>query len=63
MFAGYTTEAVTNGVHAATWVSGPFRELFDRYIPLWRQDNFNLHYALSLPRQELWGAHMQCKNS
>jgi glycogen phosphorylase len=61
MFAGYTIDAITNGVHAATWVSGPFRELFDRYIPIWRQDNFSLRYALSLPKQELWDAHMQSK--
>jgi len=40
MFAGYAIDAITNGVHAATWVSAPFRELFDRTIPLWRQDNF-----------------------
>ncbi len=61
MFAGYTIDAITNGVHAATWVSAPFRELFDRTIPLWRQDNFSLRYALSIPREELQGAHMQCK--
>jgi starch phosphorylase len=61
MFAGYTIDAITNGVHAAAWVSAPFRELFDRTIPLWRQDNFSLRYALSIPREELWGAHMQCK--
>jgi starch phosphorylase len=61
MFAGYTIDAITNGVHAATWVSGPFRELFDRYIPIWRKDNFSLRYALSLPREELWGVHMQSK--
>ena len=61
MFAGYTIDAITNGVHAATWVSGPFRELFDRYIPFWRQDNFSLRYALSLPREEIWKAHMQSK--
>ena len=61
MFAGYAIDAITNGVHAATWVSGPFRELFERYIPFWRQDNFSLRYALSIPREELWDAHMQCK--
>ncbi len=61
MFAGYAIDAITNGVHAATWVAVPFRELFDRTIPLWRQDNFSLRYALSLPREELWDAHMQCK--
>ncbi|MEE4602737.1 MAG: alpha-glucan family phosphorylase [Desulfobacteraceae bacterium] len=61
MFSGYTIDAITNGVHAATWVSGPFRELFDRYIPFWRQDNFSLRYALSLPKEEIWKAHMQSK--
>ena len=50
MFAGYSIDAITNGVHAATWVSAPFRELFDRYIPSWRQDNFSLRYALSIPQ-------------
>ncbi|MFZ5796952.1 MAG: alpha-glucan family phosphorylase [Desulfobulbaceae bacterium] len=61
MFAGYTIEAITNGVHAGTWVAGPFQELFDRYIPLWRQDNFSLRYALNIPRDELWRAHLECK--
>ncbi|MBU4526525.1 MAG: alpha-glucan family phosphorylase [Desulfomicrobium sp.] len=61
MFAGYTIDAITNGVHAAAWVGAPFRELFDRMIPSWRQDNFSLRYALSIPRNELWDAHMQCK--
>lgn len=61
MFAGYTIDAITNGVHAAAWVAAPFRELFDRTIPSWRQDNFSLRYALSIPRNELWDAHMQCK--
>lgn len=61
MFAGYHIDAITNGVHAATWVSAPFRELFDRYIPYWRNDNFSLRYALSIPREELWHAHMQSK--
>jgi glycogen phosphorylase len=61
MFAGYAIDAITNGVHAATWVSRPFRELFDRYIPFWRQDNFSLRYALNLPRKELWEVHMKCK--
>jgi len=61
MFAGYSIDAITNGVHAATWVSGPFRELFDRYIPLWRRDNFSLRYVLSIPREEIWNAHMQSK--
>ena len=61
MFDGYCIEAITNGVHAATWVSAPFGELFDHYLPLWRGDSYNLRYALSLPWAEVWDAHMRCK--
>jgi len=61
MFAGYTIDAITNGVHAATWVSGPFEKLYDRYIPEWRQDNFSFRYALSIPKEEIWRAHQEVK--
>jgi len=61
MFAGYTIDAITNGVHVATWVSPPFEKLYDRYIPEWRQDNFSLRYALSIPKEEIWGAHLEAK--
>jgi len=62
MFGGYLIDAITNGVHAATWVAEPFQQLYDRYIPGWKQDNFSLRYALSIPRQEIWEAHTQAKN-
>lgn len=61
MFSGYSIDSITNGVHAATWASEPFRDLFDKYIPLWRQDNFSLRSALSIPREEIWEAHMLAK--
>lgn len=61
MFAGYSIDAITNGIHVATWVSEPFKELFDRYMPGWREDNFSLRYALSIPKHELWQAHLQAK--
>ena len=61
MFAGYTIDAITNGVHVATWVSLPFEALYDRYIPEWRQDNFSLRYALSIPKEEIWKAHQEAK--
>jgi starch phosphorylase len=63
MFGGYNIDAITNGVHAATWTSQPFAGLFDRYIPGWRQDNFSLRYALSIPREEIWKAHGEAKRS
>jgi len=62
MFSGHTIDAITNGVHAATWVSRPFQELYDRYIPGWREDNFSLRYALNIPKQEVWEAHQRAKN-
>ncbi len=61
MFAGYHIDAITNGVHAATWTSRPFQDLFDQYIPGWRQDNFSLRSSLNIPREELWQAHMAAK--
>lgn len=61
MFAGYTIDAITNGVHAASWVSLPFQKLFDRYIPLWKKDNFSLRYALSIPKEEIWKTHQDAK--
>lgn len=61
MFAGYVIDAITNGVHAATWMSKPFQKLYDRHIPGWRQDNFSLRYSLKIPKEEVWGAHTQAK--
>jgi starch phosphorylase len=61
MFANYTIDSITNGVNAPTWTSKPFQQLFDRYIQGWREDNFSLRYALSIPKQEVWNAHVQAK--
>ncbi len=61
MFAGYNIDAITNGVHAATWVSRPFNALYDRYIPGWKKDNFSLRYALNIPKKEVWQAHREAK--
>jgi starch phosphorylase len=61
IFAGYEIDAITNGVHAATWVSAPFASLFDRLIGGWRRDNFSLRYAVSIPRRDVWEAHVAAK--
>jgi starch phosphorylase len=61
MFAGYQIDAITNGVHVGTWTCQPFQALYDQYIPDWRQDNFSLRNAESIPKDELWSAHMQAK--
>jgi starch phosphorylase len=63
MFARYQIDAITNGVHAATWVAPPFQRLFDQHIPDWRRDNFSLRYALSLRKPEIWTAHTEAKHA
>lgn len=61
IFSSYSIEAVTNGVHAVTWTSPPFRRVYDQYIPEWRRDNLYLRYAISIPVEEVWQAHAEAK--
>jgi glycogen phosphorylase len=61
MYPNYPINAVTNGVHAATWTALPFAHLYDRRITEWRQDNQYLRYAVSIPLEEVLQAHRQAK--
>jgi starch phosphorylase len=61
MYPSYPINAVTNGVHAATWTASPFARLYDRHIPEWRQDNLYLRYAVSISLEEILQAHQQAK--
>jgi starch phosphorylase len=53
-------QAITNGVHAATWVSAEMAQLFDRHLgPDWldRQDDPSLwDRVLDIPDDQLWQA-------
>jgi starch phosphorylase len=62
MFPEVPIEAITNGVHAGTWTCPAFQQLFDRYIPSWREDNYSLRSALGLPIEEVWAAHLIAKH-
>jgi starch phosphorylase len=62
MFPLVPIEAITNGVHAATWAAPAFQQMFDRYIPSWREDNYSLRSALGLPPEEVWSAHLLSKH-
>jgi starch phosphorylase len=53
MFPDYTIDAITNGVHAATWTTPAFQAAFDRHLPRWRQDNLKLRYAIDIPESEI----------
>src|SRR5580693_5206645 len=62
MFPQVPIEAITNGVHAGTWTSPAFQQLFDRYIPSWREDNYSLRSALGMPAEEVWASHLIAKH-
>jgi len=63
MFPDYPIHAITNGVHATTWTSPPFQELFDKHIPEWRRDNLYLRYAIGIPIPEIQNAHAQARRA
>jgi len=53
MFPNFPVDAITNGVHAGTWTSAPFAALYDRHLPDWRRDNWQLRQAIGIPLPEL----------
>jgi starch phosphorylase len=63
MFPDHTIDAITNGVHAATWTAPAFRAVFDRHIPRWREDNLKLRYAMDIPESEIADAHLEGKRA
>jgi len=56
---------VTNGIHTMTWLSKPYRELFDKYLPAGWDDRIEqpgLWSAIdSIPDEEFWEKHMKKK--
>ncbi|MFW6080135.1 MAG: alpha-glucan family phosphorylase, partial [Gemmatimonadota bacterium] len=63
MFPEFAIDAITNGVHARSWTSPPFRALFDRHIPAWRDDPFCLRYAAGIPLEALREARAEAKKA
>ena len=61
MFPQFPIHAITNGVHAATWASPQFHELFDHEIPEWRRDNAYMRYAVGIPVAHIQVAHCLAK--
>jgi len=62
MFPDYQIDFITNGIHTYTWVQEPFKKLFDKYSPLWDKDPRYLRQVEMIPCQEVWNAHLDCKN-
>ena len=63
MFADYEVDAITNGVHAATWIAPPMAGVLDRHIAGWQVDNYSLRYALAIPLEEIAEAHAAAKQA
>jgi glycogen phosphorylase len=63
MFPDHTIDAITNGVHAATWTAPALRAVFDRHIPRWREDNLKLRWAMDIPETEIAEAHLEGKQT
>lgn len=62
LFEGYHVDSITNGVHAGTWACDEMRDLFDRHIPDWRNDNASLRYAISIDHEEIRQAHRKARH-
>lgn len=63
IFPGYAVHAVTNGVHASTWTSVPFAEVYDQHVPGWCHEPELLTRADRIPGEVLWSAHQQSKRA
>ncbi|MCA9396047.1 MAG: alpha-glucan family phosphorylase [Candidatus Omnitrophica bacterium] len=61
MFPGYTVHSITNGVHAAYWLSPHIKKMFDDNFHEWQKDNNELRFALKIPREQMWEAHQAAK--
>ena len=63
MFPGVDVQAVTNGVHLATWVAPPMAALLDERVPGWRRDNTRLRLLAKAPAADVAAAHARAKEA
>lgn len=61
MFPQTKVHAITNGVHAGTWVAPAMAELFDRQLDGWRQDGDALRSIYGVNPEEIATAHAASK--
>lgn len=61
MFPDYPVHAITNGVHAATWLSKAFQELLDAEVPAWRTDNQYFRSVYGIDPALISHAHLKGK--
>jgi starch phosphorylase len=61
MFPDYEFDAVTNGVHSASWTSEAFADLYDQHIDRWRTDPARLTKVAGIDDTDIWSAKKQAK--
>jgi glycogen phosphorylase len=61
MFPDYKVYSITNGVHAATWLSKHLQELLDEDVPNWRTDNQYLRSVYGIDPARIAAAHNKGK--
>jgi len=61
MFPDYKVHAITNGVHAATWLSPAMHELLDGEVPDWRHDNNYFRSVYGIAPEKIAGCHLTGK--
>ncbi len=61
MFPESKIYAITNGVHAATWLSPPMQQLLDREVPSWRHDNQYFRSVYGIAPSEIAACHRETK--
>ena len=61
MFPEFAIDSITNGVHAATWISAPIAQMLDERVSGWRRDNLYLRNLVDLPEPEILQAHARAK--
>jgi starch phosphorylase len=61
MFPEYSVEAITNGVHAATWIQPSLQALLDEKVSSWRRDNLYLRFAIGIAPSEIQRRHLDAK--
>ena len=62
MFPEYKVYSITNGVHAATWLSESFQELLDKEISNWRTDNRYFRSVYGIDPARITACHVKNKH-
>lgn len=63
MFPKFKIKNVTNGIDTYTWTSPKMADLFDKYVPKWRDSSANLKEVKKIPENEIWDVHQANKRA